>query len=161
MKAKKMRILNLTARIGLFALILSLGTLATLMMGETEGLALVNLSGASVRVVATSADSDVVYAALSNGPQSASIYRSDDNGHTWQLVSAGPGAAVNALAVRPGDNAVLYAGTAGGPAATTDSLWRSDDGGWTWHRFAMILPANPDGELPAVDALAAFFKSLQ
>jgi photosystem II stability/assembly factor-like uncharacterized protein len=49
---------------------------------------------------------------------------------------------------------VIYAGTVGGPAATTDSLWRSDDSGLTWHRFTMILPAKPDGELPAVNALA-------
>jgi photosystem II stability/assembly factor-like uncharacterized protein len=153
MKVKKMRILNLIARIGLFALILSLGTMATLMIGETEGLALANLSSASVRVVATSAHGDVLYAALIGGPQPAGIYRSDDNGRTWQLVSSGP-VAIKTLAVHPANDAVIYAGTAGGPAATTDSLWRSDDGGQTWRRFPMILPANPDGVLLPVNALA-------
>jgi len=153
MKAKKVRILNLIARIGLFALILSLGTMTALMMGETEGLALANLSSASVRVVATSAHGEVSYAALIGGPQPAGIYRSDDNGRTWQLVSSGP-VAIKALAVHPANDAVLYAGIAGGPAATTDSLWRSDDGGRTWRRFVMSLPANPDGVLLPVNALA-------
>ena len=154
MKAKKMQTPNLTARIGLFALILILGTLATLMMDKTEGLALTNLSGAPVRTMATSARGNVLYAALTDGPQSSVVYRSDDNGHTWQLVSSGPGTAINALSVNPVNDVVIYAGTAGGPAATTDSLWRSDDGGRTWHRFTMRLPANPDGLLPAVTTLA-------
>jgi photosystem II stability/assembly factor-like uncharacterized protein len=149
---KRRRILNLIARIGLCTLILILGTVVPVM--ETQGLAPVTLSGASVRAMATSAHSDVLYAGLTGGPQPASVYRSDDNGHTWQLVSSGPGAAINALAVHTVSDAVIYAGTAGGPAATTDSLWRSDDGGQTWHRFTMILPANPYGELPAVNSLA-------
>jgi photosystem II stability/assembly factor-like uncharacterized protein len=153
MKTKKIRILNLVVRIGLFALVLSLGMTAALMMGETEGLALANLSSASVRVVATSAHGEVSYAALIGGPQPAGIYRSDDNGRTWQLVSSGP-VAIKALAVHPANDAVLYAGTAGGPAATTDSLWRSDDGGQTWHKFLLSLPANPDGVFPPVNALA-------
>jgi photosystem II stability/assembly factor-like uncharacterized protein len=123
---------------------------------ETEGLTLADLADASVRAVATSAHSDVLYAGLTGGPQPAggSLWRSDDNGRTWQLVGSGPGATINALAVHPVNNVVIYAGTAGGPAATTDSLWRSDDGGQTWHRFIMILPANPYGLLPAVNTLA-------
>jgi hypothetical protein len=40
MTMNKMRTLNLMARIGLFTLILSLGTLAALVIGETEGLGL-------------------------------------------------------------------------------------------------------------------------
>ena len=153
MKTKKVRILNLIARIGLFTLILILGTMATLMMGGTEGLALADLSSASVRAVATATHGDVLYAALIGGPQPAGIYRSDDNGRTWQLVSSGP-VAVKALAVHSVNDAVIYAGTAGGPAATTDNLWRSDDGGQTWRRFVLSLPANPDGLLPPVNALA-------
>ena len=153
MKTKKIRILNLLARVGLFTLILCLGTMATLMMGETEGLALADLSSASVRAVATATHGDVLYAALIGGQQPAGVYHSDDNGRTWQLVSSGP-VAVKALAVHPINDAVLYAGTVGGPAATTDSLWRSDDGGQTWRRFVMSLPANPDGVLLPVNALA-------
>ena len=149
---KRRRILGWIARIGLFTLVFILGTMIVPLMNETEGLA--DLSGASVRAVATSARGDVLYAGLTGGPQPAGVYRSDDNGRTWQLVSSGPGAALNALAVHTVSDAVIYAGTAGGPAATTDSLWRSDDGGQTWHRFNMILPANPARELPAVNALA-------
>jgi photosystem II stability/assembly factor-like uncharacterized protein len=153
MKTKKVRILNLVARIGLFTLILILGTMAALMVGETEGLALADLSSASVRAVATATHGDVLYAALIGGLRPAGIYRSDDNGHTWQLVSSGP-VAIKALAVHSVNDAVLYAGTVGGPAATTDSLWRSDDGGQTWRRFVMSLPANPDDVLLPVNALA-------
>jgi len=153
MKAKKIRILNLAARMGLFTLILCLGTMAALTMGETEGLALADLSSASVRAVASTTHGDVSYAALIGGPRPAGIYRSDDNGHTWQLVSSGP-VAIKSLAVHSANEAVLYAGTTGGPAATTDSLWRSDDGGQTWRRFVMSLPANPDGVLLPVNALA-------
>jgi photosystem II stability/assembly factor-like uncharacterized protein len=61
--------------------------------------------------------------------------------------------AIKALAVHSVNDAVLYAGTVGGPAATTDSLWRSDDGGQTWRRFVMSLPANPDGVLLPFKAL--------
>ncbi|MDH4138064.1 MAG: hypothetical protein OEW09_15300, partial [Anaerolineae bacterium] len=149
----KIRILNLIARIGLFTLILILGTMAALMVGETEGLALADLSSASVRAVATATHGDVLYAALIGGPRPAGIYRSDDNGYTWRLVSSGP-VAVKALAVHSANEAVIYAGTAGGPAATTDNLWRSDDGGQTWRKFVMSLPANPDGVLLPVNALA-------
>jgi hypothetical protein len=153
MKVKKKRILYLIARMGLFTLILSLGVMAALVVGETEGLALADLSSASVRAVATATHGDVLYAALIGGPRPAGIYRSDDNGRTWQLVSSGP-VAIKALAMHSAKDAVLYAGTAGGLAATTDNLWRSDDGGQTWRKFVMSLPANPDGVLPPVNALA-------
>jgi photosystem II stability/assembly factor-like uncharacterized protein len=151
---KHSRILNLIAGIGLCTLILILGTMVALLMGETEGLALADLSGTSVHAVAASTHSDVLYAGLTGGSQPTGIYRSDDKGRTWQLISSGPGPAINALAVHPVSDAVIYAGTAGGPAATTDSLWRSDNGGQTWHRFTIILPADPDDELPAVNTLA-------
>jgi photosystem II stability/assembly factor-like uncharacterized protein len=148
------RKINLIARIGLFGLILSLGTLSALIAGETRGLALADLSGVPVRTIATAADSDILYAALSGGRQAAGIYRSEDNGSTWRLVSSGPGVAVNALIVHPARDTVLYAGTAGGSSETTSNLWRSDDSGRTWHPFMLRLPTNPDGLLPAVSALA-------
>ena len=100
---KLRRILNLIARIGLFTLILILATMVAPMTDETEGLALADLSGASVRAMDTSAYGDVLYAGLTGGPQPAGIYRSDDNGHTWQLISSGPG--------HPGE--MNHAGTGG------------------------------------------------
>jgi photosystem II stability/assembly factor-like uncharacterized protein len=154
MAMNKTRILNLTARIGLFTLILSLGTLAALVMGETEGLALADLSGASVQAVAIASSDDVVYASMTGGPQPTGIYRSDDNGRTWQVVSPGPGLVADALAVDPTNETILYAGTAGGPADTTYSLWFSDNSGQTWHKFPLSLPTSSEGMLPGVTALA-------
>jgi photosystem II stability/assembly factor-like uncharacterized protein len=145
---------NLIARIGLFALILGLGTVGTLIVGETKGLALADLSGVPVRALAAATHGDALYAALDGGRQGAGIYRSEDNGSTWQRRGSGPGAAINALATHPTDNTVLYAGTAGGPAATTDSLWLSHDGGRNWSKSALGLPSGPDGLLPAVSSLA-------
>jgi photosystem II stability/assembly factor-like uncharacterized protein len=151
---KKIRVLNVIIRIGLFTLILSVGTMAALVTGEQPGLALADLSGASVQAVVTPAHNNVLYASLIGGPQPTGIYRSDDNGRTWQVVSSGPGVAVNALAVHPVNDAVLYAGTAGGPASTTHSLWQSVNGGQTWHRFTLGLPTDAYGMTPSVTALA-------
>jgi len=151
---KKIRVLNLIARFTLFAVILSLGTTTALITGETEGLALADLSGASVRAVATSTGGDVVYAGMIGGLQPTGIYRSDDNGRIWQVVSSGPGVAINALAVHAANDEVLYAGTAGGSAATTNSLWRSNNAGQTWHKFTLGLPTDSYGMTPTVNALA-------
>jgi len=149
-----MKKINLIARVGLFVLILSLGTVAALVAGETRGLALADLSGSSVQTIAAVAHGDVIYAGLSGGPQPAGIYRSDDKARSWQLVSAGPGAPVNALVGHPTQDSVLYAGTDGGPATSTDSLWHSYDGGRTWNKPLLGLPASPDGLIPSVKALA-------
>ncbi len=156
-----MKMINLIARLGLCALVLSSGTMATLIVGETRGLALADLSEASVQVMAAAPGGEVLYAALDGGPQAAGIYRSEDKGGTWQLVGSGPGVAVNALAVNSANpqrgfagDAILYAGTAGGPAETTHSLWRSYDGGRTWRPSVLDLPADPAGLLPAVSTLA-------
>jgi photosystem II stability/assembly factor-like uncharacterized protein len=148
-----MKKINVIARVGLFALILSLGTFSALIVGETKGLALADLSGMPMRAMAAATHGDVMYAALSGGQRVAGIYRSEDNGGTWQRVGSGPNAEINTLAVHPNQQTILYAGTAGGPAATTDSLWRSYDGGQTWHKSMLGLPASPEGMLPAVTAL--------
>ncbi|UCC86788.1 MAG: hypothetical protein JSV81_18330 [Anaerolineales bacterium] len=146
--------ISLVARIGLFALVLSLGTLAALIVGETQGLALADLSGTPVQLMATAAHSDVMLAALGDGSQAGGIYRSKDGGKSWQRVSSGPGPAVNALAMHPTQHTVMYAGTAGGPMSTTDSLWRSSDGGTAWQKSLLSLPGSPNGLIPAVSALA-------
>lgn len=151
---KKERMLNWGVRVILFAVILTLGTAAALVTGESQGLAMADLSTASVQAVTSAAQDNVLYADVKNEATETGIYRSDDKGRTWQLVSASPGPALNALAVHPVNNQVVFAGAEGGPLATTNNLWRSDDGGRTWRKFFLSLPASPDGIIPAVKALA-------
>jgi photosystem II stability/assembly factor-like uncharacterized protein len=145
---------NRIARGGLFILILSLGTLMALVAGEATGFALADLSGASVQAIATAAHGDVIYTSMVGGPQPTGIYRSDDNGRTWQVISPGPGTAARVLAVNPADQSVLYAGTGAGSAAMTNSLWYSDNAGQTWREFSIGLPVSPEGLIPGVTALA-------
>jgi photosystem II stability/assembly factor-like uncharacterized protein len=152
---RQRRFLNWLVRIGLFSLILTLGTATALVVGETQGLAMADLSETPVQVLTTSAQNEVLYTSLTGDSSTAGIYRSDDRGRTWELVSSGPSASLKALVVHPSNEQVLFAGTEGGPVATTNNLWRSDDGGRTWRKFFLSLPANPDGVIPAVTALAA------
>jgi ligand-binding sensor domain-containing protein len=149
-----MKALQFVARLVIFGLILALGTTAALVAGESQGLALARLSNTSVQAVAHASQGSGLYVALDGGAQPAGIYRSEDNGLTWRLVSSGPGLALKALAVHPTQPNVVYAGTNGGPAINTASLWRSADGGVTWHRFTVGMPADAYGNVPAVTALA-------
>jgi hypothetical protein len=55
---------NLPLRIALFVLILCVGTLAALMVGETTSLALADLSNASVGAISEAPHSDTLYAVL-------------------------------------------------------------------------------------------------
>jgi photosystem II stability/assembly factor-like uncharacterized protein len=146
--------LNWLIRISLFAVILTLGTITALVAGETQGIAMADLSDAPVQALTNSAQGHTLYANVSGDSSVAGIYRSNDEGFTWQAVSAGPGVPLNALAVHPANDRVLFAGSAGGPVVSTSNLWRSEDGGQTWRRFYLSLPANPDGLMPAVTALA-------
>jgi photosystem II stability/assembly factor-like uncharacterized protein len=104
--------------------------------------------------MATAAHGDVIYTSMVGGPQPSGIYRSGDNGRTWQVVSPGPGTAARVLVVNPADQSVLYAGTGSGSAALTNSLWFSDNAGQTWNQFELGLPISPDGLVPGVTALA-------
>lgn len=149
----KSRIITWIARIVLFVVILIAGTFAALLAGERPGLALVDLSDAAVETVAPAGGS-TLYASVVDGPQQTGLYRSDNNGRTWQPISPGPGVAVKALAVQPGNSAVLYAGSTGGPVISTNNLWRSDDGGQTWRKSLLSLPANPAGIVPDITAMA-------
>ncbi len=157
----RQRKLKIIVRIGLFTLILILGTLVALVTDETEGLARVDLPDATFQTLATTAQGNVLYASATGNiedtvePSSINLYRSPDNGRTWQVVGPGPNTAINALTVRPGSESILYAGSAGGLLGKAESLWRSEDNGQTWHRYNLNLPANPDRMLPPITALAA------
>jgi photosystem II stability/assembly factor-like uncharacterized protein len=142
--------LNLFIRVSLFVLILILGTLITLALDETPGLALVNLATTPLETVTSTASDSTLYAL----GQNSSIYHSIDQGHTWQVINFTPETTINALAVHPLNSNVLYVGTAGGSINVTNNLWRSNDGGQTWQKFFLSLPATLDGAVPAVTALA-------
>ena len=150
----KKHMLNLIIRIGLFNLILGLGIVIALVVGEKSGLALTDLSHTPVQTIVAAKNGDVLYTALNNGSQPGGVYRSDDDGRTWQLVSPKSNLAFDVLAVHPTNDAILYGGTAGGPVAATNNLWRSEDGGQTWHKLSLNLPANSDAVIPGVTALA-------
>ncbi|MCB9079040.1 MAG: hypothetical protein H6631_15680 [Anaerolineaceae bacterium] len=137
----------------LFLVTLIFGTTAVMLMGETSGLALADLSNASVLNV-TTAGEGILFAALQNGPQADGVYRSDDKGLTWRRIGPGPNGVMTTLVAHPTNSEVLFAGTEGGLVTITNNLWRSKDGGQTWHEFFISLPAHPDGMIPAVTAVA-------
>lgn len=154
MKRSQIRqILHSLIRGFLFGLVLSLGIIVTLLAGETPGLALADLSNASIQTMTVDPQGRKLYAVLDESLQSAAIYRSDDQGRTWQFVDSTPERSINALAVHPANASVMFVGTPGGPVETSNNLWRSDDGGQTWRKFFLTLPAQPDGLIPAVTAL--------
>lgn len=146
-----MRKMNFMFRIGLFSLILGLGTIAALSTGETTGLALADLSNVSVGAMTRATYGDTLYATL--GDEKKGIYRSDDSGRSWQKVSTGPAADISAIAVHPANQQILYAGASGGQITVETSLWYSSDKGRTWGQYGFSLPANPQGELPVVTVL--------
>lgn len=150
---KNRRFFKWVIRISLFALIVTLGMVAALVVDETQGLAKADLSSVSVQNVTAVAQGRTMYANV-QGDSTVNIYRSTDQGLTWQTVGAAPLASLNTLAVHSTNDKVLFAGTDGGPVATTNNLWRSNDGGRTWRKFFLSLPANPNGLIPAVTALA-------
>ena len=147
------KILTLIIRIGLFLIILFIGTMTALTMEETPGLALADLSDAPVQAMAVSGRNEVLYAALNGELEPAGIYRSDDNGQTWQAVGSLPSAVVNTLTTDPGNQAILYAGGGRGELGA-NNFWRSLDGGQTWQNFNLPLPASPARVVPAVTATA-------
>ena len=142
---------NIIFRFSLFSLILCLGTAAAMLVGETTGLAMADLSNTSVQALTHAANGDTLYAVLADEQQG--IYRSDDNGHSWQKISSGPAANISAIAVHPANRQIIYAGTTGGNVTGDTSLWYSNDKGRSWNRYGFTLPANPQGELPAVNVL--------
>lgn len=150
----KKNLINLSARVGLFITILCLGTFAALMLAEDEGLALADLSNIPLQTFIKTEPSETLYTAGMVATTASNLYRSDDSGRTWQLVNFAPNTIIHALVVHPLNEAVLFAGTAGGPINSTNNLWRSQDSGQTWQKFFVSLPNQVDGTVPAVTALA-------
>jgi photosystem II stability/assembly factor-like uncharacterized protein len=146
------RMLKLTFRLGLFTAVLTGGTMTALMLDETESWALADLSDASVQAMTVTQDG-TLYSNLVGDVRPSGVYRSNDNGHTWQRVSTAPILVFNTLTTHPANKTTLFAGTAGGPMETTNNVWRSDDAGQTWHNFNLRLPANPNRMIPAVTAV--------
>ena len=152
---KKRRFLNRSVRIALFVVILFAGTTMSLLIDETESLASVDLSDASIETMAVTTDESVLYAAFTNGPQPTGISRSDDFGQTWQIVGPGPGGmAITDLAVHPYNTSLLFAGSSRNDVDPTEGLWASADGGQTWHKYPVALPTGVDGLTPKITALA-------
>lgn len=146
-----MKKMNFLSRFTLFNLILGFGTMVALLLGESTGLALADLSNTSVPAMTRVSNGDTLYAALGNHKQG--IYRSNDSGHSWQLISRGPHVEINALATSPKAKNMLYAGTAGGFDSTQASLWYSSNGGKNWKQYEYSLPTSANGQYPAVNVL--------
>lgn len=149
----KRRILIWILRIGLFSVVLGLGTVAAIVIDETPGLALTELPDASVQAMTTTTQREVSYLLLKDSLHQSQLYRSDDQGRTWQSVSSGFNLSIQSLAAHPINESVLYAGTGGGPMDTAHSVWYSQNGGQTWQPFNLNLPANPDGLVPSVTVI--------
>ncbi|MDX1524224.1 MAG: hypothetical protein R3264_21520 [Anaerolineae bacterium] len=144
---------NLLLRLGITALLIGGITAGYLKLNEKQSSALVDLSDVSVQSMTTAADGKTMYLNLVDDVQPSGLYRSRDNGVTWEMVSANPDLIFNTLAVDPVEKKTLFAGTDGGPLGTTNNVWRSTDGGKTWHNFNLSLPASPDRIVPAVTAV--------
>jgi photosystem II stability/assembly factor-like uncharacterized protein len=130
-----MKNFDLLIRIALFGLVLSLGTITALILGETTGLALDDLSGSPVETVVETTNSDTLFATLEG--QKRGIYRSDDYGRSWQIIGQGPAGTLNHLVVHPANKAILYAATGG--EANDRGLWSSQDGGQNWQKNDLKL----------------------
>lgn len=145
--------MNWFVRITLLILILVIGTAVALYAGETRGLALANLSNATVTAVVQPAGSNVLLTALSG--EKHGIYRSDDGGRSWAQMSANPDGEISALAVHPFNPNIVFAGTSSQPNRNGGNLWYSIDGGRTWDDTLYGLPLDESGQAPIVSALAA------
>ncbi len=147
--------LKLIIKLSLFAVTLILGTLFVLNMEEQAGLARVDLADVGGERIVTTADEAVLYANIDSETEAGGLYRSSDNGRTWENIGLGPETSVNVLAVDAADPAILYAGGLGGSLLdNTRNLWRSLDGGQSWEQFRLNLPASADLMLPTVTAFA-------
>lgn len=138
-------------RIASFCLVLFVGTSVALIVGETKGLALVDLSTVPVEAVTKATSENTLYATLSDGNRG--IYHSNDDGRSWQRVGDGPTVDIKTIATHPANEQVLYAGTSGGTALDSGKLWYSTDKGQSWTAYQFTLPVNAEGTFPAVNTL--------
>ena len=143
------KIAALLFRFGLSGLVIGVGTIAILAAGESTGLALTDLSHAPVKNITGANLKNSLYVTLDN----SDLYRSNDDGRTWKMVSDGPNANINAISVHPTNEKLLFAGTAGGTDAAQSSIWYSSDKGENWNPYGFSLPANPQGQLPQINVL--------
>ncbi|MGA7537431.1 MAG: hypothetical protein WBW93_01560 [Steroidobacteraceae bacterium] len=97
---------------------------------------------------------DIVYVAAQGDPwvpsRERGVYRSRDGGNTWsRVLFVNPTTGAHDLSIDPKDPRILYAALwdhrrrpwdirSGGPGS---GLWKSTDGGDTWHRLRQGLPA--------------------
>ena len=149
-----MKLMKLLLKVTVSGLVLLIGVGATLIVGETTGLALTDLSNAPVEAVVKATNEDALYVSLDG--QTGGIYRSEDDGRSWDKLSTNLAADISAIAIHPARNGMIFAGTTGGTIdANSASIWYSEDEGRTWDEYGFALPANSQGELPSVSALTA------
>ncbi|HEX5459009.1 MAG TPA: hypothetical protein VFX20_03475 [Steroidobacteraceae bacterium] len=105
-------------------------------------------------IVIDPADPDTVYVAAQGNPyvptRDRGVYRSRDGGKTWsQVLFVNSTTGAHDLSIDPKDPRILYAALwdyqrlpwnirSGGPGS---GLWKSTDGGTTWHRLRQGLPS--------------------
>lgn len=128
---------QMVIRIGLFSFVLFLGIVTALLVGETKGFALADLSSMPVTAMTRATVGDTLYAALDGENQG--VYRSDDTGYSWELISHVPDMEITALAVNPTAKHVLYA-AANNSSMETDMLYYSDSGGADWQQTSLTVP---------------------
>ncbi|MCB0209269.1 MAG: hypothetical protein KDJ52_08060 [Anaerolineae bacterium] len=140
---------NLLVRVGLFFAILILGTMVAMAVGETTGLALADLSSTTVDTIINDAANHTLFATLDE----KGIYRSNDAGYSWQMISSGPSdAIVKTLAIHPLDQMTLYASTV--DQSGHGSLWLSKDGGEHWTALPLDLPTSDQETSPVINTIA-------
>jgi hypothetical protein len=102
----------------------------------------------SEAIVEDPSRSGLLYAA--RGSTSNGIWRSSDNGITWDSISVIPGQLTGRLctmAIRPDSTNILFVGAVGG------QIFRSDDSGRTWRRVPVLdgnLTIRSDSEIPKI-----------
>lgn len=134
--------------------IVVLGLIVFLAVGGDDGSARTELTNVNVTALTAPAAS-TIYAQVDD-PERSGFYRSTDGGQSWELVSRDLDKRVNTLAASASNPRVIYAGTAGGSAVLGEnSLYVSSDGGRSWNKTPLTLPANASGRIPAVTSLTA------